>query len=50
MLGFFYRRVGRVIEFLPGHHLDAVAKDAEILVLRQQLAVLRRHVARPRFN
>lgn len=49
-LSFLYRLVRRVFEMLSIHHMDAVAKDAEILVLRHQVSVLRRQVERPRFT
>jgi hypothetical protein len=49
-LSFPYRLVRRVLEVVRVHWSDIAAKDAEILVPRHQLAVLRHQVARPRFT
>jgi len=49
-LSLLYRVLRRLFGLLRVHRMDALAKDAEILVLRHQLAVLRRQVGRPRFS
>jgi hypothetical protein len=49
-LSFLYQLVQRLLGLVRDHRRDALSKDAEILVLRHQLAVLRRQVGRPRFN
>jgi hypothetical protein len=47
-LSLLYRLVRRVIEMVRIHWMHAVAKEAEIRVLRRHhLAVVRRQVARP---
>jgi len=49
-LSFVHCLVRRVAELLRVLRMDAAAKDAEILVLRHQLAVLQRQITRPQFS
>jgi hypothetical protein len=45
-LSFLYRLVRHVVELLRTLRMDDAAKDAEILVVRHQLALLQRQVVR----
>ena len=47
---FLYRLTRRAHEVVRAHRMGALAKDAEILVLRHQLLVLVRQVPRPQFT
>jgi hypothetical protein len=49
-LSFLYQLLRRLLGLVRAHRTDAFSKEAEILVLRHQLAVLRRQVGRPRFT
>jgi hypothetical protein len=46
----FYRLIPLVIELLVLRSRTDRSKDVEIVVLRHQLAVLKRQVSRPRFE
>jgi len=50
LLRFGYRVVAGLFGMLRAHRADELSKEVEIVVLRQQLAVLRRQVERPRFT
>jgi hypothetical protein len=49
-LGFVYRLVRRVVDFGLVQRIDEHATDAELLLLRHQVVVLHRQIARPGFS
>jgi hypothetical protein len=49
-LSFLYGLLRRILGVVRAQRMDAAAKDAEVLVLRHQLAVLRRQVGRAHFR
>ena len=50
VLSFVYRLAARIVDLVRLRHRPESEKDIEILVLRHQLEVLRRQVARPSFE